>query len=67
MNEPGLKPLDPDDPDVRKLALIELALHRGMPWTAVAKALGVRDKRAAKRVRDQLARRVKLKQADLIN
>ena len=59
---PGVRPLDPNDPDVRKLALIELAHERGMPWSAIAAVLGVRDKQAAKKLRDQLARRVKAKQ-----
>ncbi len=58
----GIRPLDPDDPDVRKLALIELALARGMPWTAIAAALQVKDKQEAKRVKAELERRVKAKQ-----
>ncbi len=59
---PQIRPLDPDDPDVRKLALIELALARGMPWTAIAAALRVKDKQEAKRVKAQLEQRVKAKQ-----
>ena len=59
---PDIRPLDPNDPDVRKLALIDLALSRGMPWAAVAKALGVEGKTQAKKVRADLERRVKAKQ-----
>lgn len=59
---PDIRPLDPNDPDVRKLALIDLALARGMPWAAVAKALGVQSKTQAKKVRADLERRVKAKQ-----
>ena len=59
---PDIRPLDPNDPDVRKLALIDLALSRNMPWAAVAKALGVQSKMQAKKVRADLERRVKAKQ-----
>lgn len=57
-----LRPIDPGDPDIRKLAMIELAWTRGIPWTAIATSLGVRDKRAAKRIRNDLERRIRLKQ-----
>lgn len=59
---PALKPLNPADPDTRKLALIELALSRGMPWAAVARALKVKDKAAAKRVKRELEARVRARQ-----
>lgn len=62
---PDIRPLDPNDPDVRKLALIELALSRGMPWTAIATALGATDKQHAKRMKAELERRVKAKQLTL--
>lgn len=62
---PEIRPLDPNDPDVRKLALIELALSRGMPWTAIAAALGARDKQEAKKVKAELERRVRAKQLSL--
>jgi hypothetical protein len=57
-----IRPLDPRDPDVQKLALIELALSRNMPWTAIAAALGAKDKAAAKKIKAELEKRVKAKQ-----
>lgn len=57
-----LLPIDPDWPEARQLALIEISLRQGMPWAAVATALGVPDKRAAKRMRRDLEHRVRLRQ-----
>lgn len=57
-----IRPLDPNDPDVRKLALIEVALQRNMPWGAIAQALGARDKQHAKKIKAQLEKRVRGKQ-----
>lgn len=57
-----IRPLDPGDPDVRRLALIELALQRGMPWSAIATALGARDKQHAKQIKARLEKRVRGKQ-----
>lgn len=62
MEEKLLKPIDPDWPEARQLTMIGLALGRGMPWAAVARALGVADKRAAKRLRRELEHRVRLRQ-----
>lgn len=59
---PGPRPLNPADPDVRKLALIELARQRGMPWTAIATALGAKDKAHAKKIRAELQKRVNANQ-----
>lgn len=57
-----IRPLDPNDPDVRKLALIEVALQRNMPWSMIARALGVQDKQQAKRIKAQLEKRVRARQ-----
>jgi hypothetical protein len=62
---PALRPIDPDDPDVRKLAYIEVARQRGMPWKMIAAALKVPDEYAAKRLRRELAHRIRLKQAGI--
>lgn len=59
-----IRPLDPNDPDVRKLALIEVALQRNMPWSMIARALGVQDKQQAKRIKAQLEKRVRGKQTN---
>jgi hypothetical protein len=57
-----IRPLDPDDPDVRKLALIDLAVQRGVPWGSIAAVLGAVDKQRAKKIRAQLEKRIKAKQ-----
>lgn len=62
MTAPLGRPLDPNDPDVRKLALIELALQRNVPWAVVATALKAKDKQHAKKIRAELQRRVNAKQ-----
>jgi hypothetical protein len=56
------RPLNPMDPDVRKLALIELSLQRDMPWAAIAAALRVRDRNEAKKLKAELEKRVRAKQ-----
>lgn len=56
------RPLDPNDPDVRKLALIELALQRSVPWLVIVTALKAKDKAHAKKIRAELQRRVNAKQ-----
>lgn len=58
---PAVRPLDPHDPDVRRLALIELAQQRGMPWAAICAALGARDKNHAKKIKVDLERRIRAK------
>lgn len=62
MTETELRPIDTNDPDVQKLAVIEIAWQRGIPWSAIAATLGLRDKRAAKRMRNDLDKRIRLKQ-----
>lgn len=56
------RPLDPNDPDVRKLALIELALQRNVPWAVIATALKAKDKAHAKKIKAELEKRVNAKQ-----
>lgn len=55
--------LDPNDPDVQRLASIELARGRGMPWATIAQLLSLPDKRTAKRLYRELQRRVHLRRA----
>lgn len=60
-----MRPLDPADPDVRKLAMIDLARQRGATWAVVARVLhvhGVTTPAAAKKYRNRLAREVRRRQ-----
>ena len=56
------KPIDPAWPEARKAAGIDLALRSGNTWEQVASALGLPDKRAAKKYRRELEHRVRLRQ-----
>ncbi len=53
----------PADRDKITLNLIDNALKRGVTWTALAEALQVPDKRAAKRRHRELQRAVSLRTA----
>jgi hypothetical protein len=57
-----LRPIDPDWPEARQAAYIDIALRSGVPWKVIAAGLRLPDKRAAKRYRRELEHRVMLRQ-----
>lgn len=59
---PAIKPIDPENPDVRKAALIDIARQRGVPWETIAAVLDLPDKAAAKRLRRELGQRIRRSQ-----
>lgn len=63
MSEPPLlKPIDASWPEVRVAAKIDLFRMYGIPWDAIAKDLGLKDKREVKRLRDDLGRKITARQ-----
>lgn len=63
MTEPGNLNLI-EDRDEITLKLIDAALERGIPWAAIAKAIGEPDKAAAKKKHRELKRAVFLRAAN---
>lgn len=57
-----LKPISADWPEARTAARIDVYRAAGVPWAAIAAELGLPDKRAVKRLRKDLERRVLLRQ-----
>lgn len=61
--EKMLRPIDPAWPEVRKLALIATALDNGRTWAEVASVLRAGSVGEAKKIRRELERKVRARQA----